>query len=82
MLKAFSILTLLYLAAYACADTIKPGDTLPSISAETLAGGNLELPKDASGKIALLIQAFLKKVARIHDNGPSIFQRNSQTILM
>ncbi len=61
MIKAFLILTLLYFAACASADTLKVGDTLPSISGETLAGGNLELPKDATGTITLLISSFSKK---------------------
>lgn len=55
------ILMLLLFAACLSADTLKVGDTLPSISGETLAGGNLELPKDASGKITLLISSFSKK---------------------
>ena len=61
MHKAILILTFLYFAACASADTLKVGDLLPSISGETFAGGNLQLPKDASGKITVLISSFSKQ---------------------
>jgi hypothetical protein len=61
MVKAFSILILIFFVAPALAETLKIGETLPSISGESLAGGNVQLPKDASGKITLLISSFSKK---------------------
>jgi predicted transcriptional regulator len=61
MVKFFLILIFLCFAACALADALKVGDSLPSISGKTLTGVNLELPKDGSGKITLLISSFSKK---------------------
>jgi hypothetical protein len=61
MVKAFLIMTLLCFAIFASAGTLKVGDTLPAISGDSLAGQYVQLPKDASGKITLLISSFSKK---------------------
>ena len=61
MIKVFLILGLLCFVPLVSAGVLEVGDLLPEISGETLAGGIVTLPKDVSGKVALLISSFSKK---------------------
>lgn len=61
MTKVILILAFLLFPLYVFGAPLKVGDMLPDISGETLAGGILKLPNDASGKIALLVSSFTKK---------------------